>query len=104
MRSATQATDSTCTRVQGEERRDGGAAPERAGERAQQLEERERGRGVQTEAHQVVGARIDAEEARVRHVREPGQRVPVGGVEGGERPAQRRSSSARPRTAGFSET
>ena len=42
---------------------------------------------MQPEAHQVVGARIHAEEARVRHVREPGQGVPVGGVEGGERPA-----------------
>ncbi len=72
--------------VYGEECRDGGAAPERAAERAQQLKEQQRARGVQPEVHQVVGARSAAEETRVGHVREPGQGMPVGGVESGERP------------------
>jgi len=43
---------------------------------------------VQADAHEVVPAAPEPEELHVGHVGEPGERVPVGGVEGGERPCQ----------------
>ena len=93
LRSATQATDSTCTGCTAKSAAT--AAQRQSGRSARAAAGRaERARRVEPEAHQVVGAGVEAEEARVRHVREPGQGVPVGGVEEPERPAQ--APSAQP--------
>ncbi len=57
---------------------------------AQELEQEERGAEVEQQVGEVVAARIEAEELAVQHVRQKSERMPVGGDDGGESPAQAR--------------
>ena len=68
-------------RVHGEERRHGRAAPGGPGRRPQELEQEQGVREVEERAHQMVATGVEAEELDVEHVREPGEGVPVEGVE-----------------------
>ncbi len=75
-------------RVEAEEGRHGRASRQRARPPPQQMEKEHGAPGVKSEADQMVAAGVEREEGHVEHVREPRQRVPVGCVESGERPAQ----------------
>lgn len=64
--------------MQGEQRGDEGAAPRRA--RHAPHDEKQEGAvgGMKENVHQMVSGRVEAEERHIRHVGEPGQRMPVG--------------------------
>ena len=62
------------------------ARPARPGHPLQDPEEQDAVCGVQEQARQMMEARVQAEELAIEHVREPGQRVPVGRVAGREGP------------------
>jgi len=71
------------------QRKQGGhqrAAPERARHAPQQPEQQERIGNMQAHAHEMVPAGLEAKKLAIRHVRNPGQRVPVAGVAGGKSP------------------
>jgi len=72
------------------------------GQPRQNQKQERRVQGVQQDARHVWPP-APAVEAHVQHVREPGQRVPVAGVKGGERPAHPVHGQARS-TAGFPST
>ena len=63
-----------------------GAHPEGPGQVPEEEEDEHGVDGMQQHAGGVVAERIEAEERAVELVREPGERVPVGGVKGGEGP------------------
>ena len=68
--------------MDGEEGRHEGAGPETAGHLPQDQEEENGAGGVQQDIGQMVSAgMIQPVELAVQHVREPSQRVPVGGME-----------------------
>ena len=81
LRSATQATDSTCKRMDGKQGRREGAGPEIAGHLPQDQKEENDAGGVQQDIGQVVSAGvIQSVELAIQHVGEPSERVPVGGM------------------------
>ena len=69
-----------------EDRRHPGAGPECPGHPPQGQEQEDRRGGVQEHVGQMMAAGLQVIKLAVQHVREPGQRVPVGGVERGDRP------------------
>ena len=73
-------------RMDREERRHQRAGPERAGQGPQGQEQHRRVGRVQDQVRQVVAPGLGAPQRHVRHVAEPRQRVPVGGVAARERP------------------
>jgi len=85
LRSATQATDSTCRGCQANSG-DQGRAPDRAGQPSQQAEQQEGVGNMEQEIGDVMAAGVEAIKLAIQHVREPGERMPVAGVTGGERP------------------
>ena len=72
--------------VHGEEGGDEGAAPGRAGHAPEHQEDEDRVPGVEHSVHEVVRPGREPEELHVEHVGEPGERVPVEGVQRGEGP------------------
>jgi hypothetical protein len=79
-------------RIDGPEGGDEEARPEGPRHGLDRGEEKGRDEGVEQDAGQVVPGRGETVEFHVEEVREPGQRVPVGGIEGGHGPANRRGS------------
>ena len=73
-------------RVPGEQRGDEHARPQFTREPEQQEEKQNHIRRVKQHVDEMVRAGVEAEEFAVRHVREPGERMPVARVTGGERP------------------
>jgi len=69
-------------RVQGKERRHGKGPPQGPGHAAQHHEQEQGVGTVEQHVDEVVHARVRPEERHVEHVRQPGERVPVGGVAG----------------------
>ena len=72
--------------VQGEEGGNKGAAAERAGHSLKESKYQERVEGVEKKIGGMVSGWLEAEELAIEHVGEPGQRMPVAGVAGGESP------------------
>ena len=83
-------------RVDGEERRDERAPPGGAGHGGEDQEQERRVRRVQRRVDEVVRARVEPEELDVEHMREPGDRVPVGHLQRRERPADPSPGQATP--------
>ncbi len=81
-------------RVEGEQRGDGQGDAPAAGQAGQQGEEEDGNERVDRDADQVMGAGVHAEQGHVELVRQPGDRVPVGGVQGGHGPANRGGGQA----------
>src|SRR4051812_9981584 len=69
-----------------EERRHHRTAPARASHAAQEPEKDQNIRNVEERVDEEMAAGIESENLTVDHVRQPRKRVPVTGVEGGERP------------------
>ena len=67
---------------------DQGAAPEGAGHLAENQEEQEGGGKVESEVGEMMSGRLQSVELGIQHVREPGDRMPVGRVAGAESPVQ----------------
>ena len=86
LRSEAQATDSTRSGCSANRNATSALGHSAAVEDPQQDEQEHGVRGVKGDAHAVMPRRVETEELDVGHVREPGQRVPVVGVGGGERP------------------
>ena len=74
--------------MEGKEGGDEGAAPEGAGHSVEEQKEKERVGDVEAEAGEMMAGRAQAVELHIQHVGEPGQRVPVGRVAGGESPPE----------------
>ena len=81
-------------RMPREQRGDEGAWPDFSRQPEQKREKQRRVHRVKQDADEVVCAGIQAEELAVGHVRNPGERMPVAGVKGGERPAEVRPVQA----------
>ena len=65
----------------------GGGTPHGAGHFRQDRKQQQGVRHVQQEVHEVVHGRVQAEALHVGHVRQPGERMPIALVKGGQRPA-----------------
>src|ERR1043166_6294695 len=72
--------------MQGEEGRDQGAAPQRAGHSLQREEEEQGVGGVEAEVRQMVSTGAQAEDFNVQHVGKPGQGMPVAAGTGAKSP------------------
>jgi hypothetical protein len=72
--------------MEGEERGDERSAPDCAGHSPQQAEEQERVGDVKEEIGEVMAGGIETIELAIQEVREPGERMPVARVAGGEGP------------------
>ena len=83
-------------RVQREYRGDERAPPRGPGHAGEHLEEERGARRVEQDAGRMMAGRRQPEELSVEHVREPGERVPVGRVGCGERPGDTGPRKARP--------
>ncbi len=75
-------------RMHAEERGDEGAPPGTVRHRDQRQKQQYGVRRVQDEIRQVMPVRVETEQLVVEHVRPPGERMPVAGVGGRQRPAQ----------------
>ena len=74
--------------VPGEQRGDERAGPQRGSQPEQQEKEQGRIGGVEEDADKVVRPGVEPKERAVSHVGDPGQRMPVARVPGGQRPAE----------------
>ena len=72
--------------MEGEERRDDRAAPCGSGDSLKKQEKKQGVRDMDQHVHEQVPAGIQTKELAVQHMREPGERMPVGGVKRGEGP------------------
>jgi len=73
-------------RVQGENCGDKCAAPNRASQSSEKAKEEECISDVEEEINQMMAGGFEAENLAIEHVREPCERMPVGGMGLGERP------------------
>lgn len=73
--------------MQGEERGYKPALPDLAGQPEEKNKEEDGGEGMNPDVREVMALGIKAIQLHVRHVGEPGDRVPVGGMHRGEGPA-----------------
>jgi hypothetical protein len=67
-------------------RRHPGAGPKRAGHAVEQQEEQDGIGRVQEQTGQVMAGGFQPVKLAIQHVRHPGQRMPIGGVGGGQGP------------------
>jgi len=81
--------------MEGEEGRNQGAAPDRAGHLVKKQEEQQRVGEVQEKAGEMVAGRLQAIELGIQLMREPRQRMPVGALARAEGP--RRAPPGEPR-------
>ena len=73
-------------RMKRKQRSNDGAGPNGTGEALQNQEQEHSIGNVQNQADKVMGARVLIEQTAIDHVRNPGQRMPIAGEPGGERP------------------
>ena len=86
-------------RMDGKERGNERRRAERARHARQRREQRQRAARVDDDVGPVVTGRVEAEQLAVQHVRDPRERMPVGGVAGRHRPADVLEADAAPHVA-----